>query len=779
MPKASSNQTRAGSKTKELRLGLVCYGGVSLAIYIHGVTKELHKLVVASKAFEETPVQNPFEESRVEYVYWEILKKLEKKDGGVRTRVVIDVIAGTSAGGINGIFLAKALAHNLSQDQLRDLWMQKADMNKLMGGKKSIPLPLKLVWFVARKILQPKRTHSPIDGNLMFTWLYEALEDMRQAGGALSEFTTLMPKRHSLELFVTITDFYGYFRFIPVQARKPVEDLRHRHVLKFTYEDEGGDQLGSAYDPALTFAARATSSFPGAFPPINISNVTENLGPHWSGRERFNREFFRIYELSGARAQDSYFVDGGVLDNFPFGHAITAIIKKPAAFQVDRRLLYIQPDPGEPSRKKNSEMPGMLETIVGGASKIPSHEPILDDLHKIRAFNERVRKVNEIIQLHHPRVAETLKALGAEMGLLEKLDQQSLSQLHDTIHEEAKDHCGFVYAGYLQLKLLSVVEQISRELAKMCDFPADSDHAFFIKEAMEEWARERGLLSGKTVLSDDQLAFLKIFDFNFAQRRIRFIIHRINRLYDKAETEGYPSREQLNGAKEKLYELIHELDTMMDAKKIDKELCDEIGTLFDKNDIRNILKDPCDNAKTYASANAEKISQVSNRLGLFLKPQREGFRGRLYEAFRSITQDWKNEIKEDLIIRYFGFPFWDVFIFPLRMLTDLGELDPIEVVRMSPDDVSLLKKPKGMENKLKGIVLGHFGAFFKRSDRENDYLWGRLDSAERLMHMLAGELGTSYCKKAFKAILHEERSNLTKTPELFEELETQIAHMQQ
>ncbi len=33
---------------KQLRLGLVCYGGISLAIYIHGVTKELYELVRAS-----------------------------------------------------------------------------------------------------------------------------------------------------------------------------------------------------------------------------------------------------------------------------------------------------------------------------------------------------------------------------------------------------------------------------------------------------------------------------------------------------------------------------------------------------------------------------------------------------------------------------------------------------------------------------------------------------------------------------------------------------------
>ena len=31
----------------ELRLALVCFGGVSLAIYMHGITKEVHSLLRA------------------------------------------------------------------------------------------------------------------------------------------------------------------------------------------------------------------------------------------------------------------------------------------------------------------------------------------------------------------------------------------------------------------------------------------------------------------------------------------------------------------------------------------------------------------------------------------------------------------------------------------------------------------------------------------------------------------------------------------------------------
>ena len=38
-------------REKELRLALVCYGGVSLAVYMHGITKEIWRLACASRAF--------------------------------------------------------------------------------------------------------------------------------------------------------------------------------------------------------------------------------------------------------------------------------------------------------------------------------------------------------------------------------------------------------------------------------------------------------------------------------------------------------------------------------------------------------------------------------------------------------------------------------------------------------------------------------------------------------------------------------------------------------
>ena len=40
-------------REKELRIALVCFGGISLAVYMHGISKEVLKLVRASAALHD------------------------------------------------------------------------------------------------------------------------------------------------------------------------------------------------------------------------------------------------------------------------------------------------------------------------------------------------------------------------------------------------------------------------------------------------------------------------------------------------------------------------------------------------------------------------------------------------------------------------------------------------------------------------------------------------------------------------------------------------------
>ena len=762
------------AEVKELRFALVCYGGVSLAIYMHGVTKELHKLVVASRAFEQDQKDNPFAQSDVERVYWKLFKHVEERQG-VRLRVVIDIISGTSAGGIDGIVLAKALAGNLSQEPLRDVWIEKGDIKKMMVGPGFLPLWLKAAWYALLYFVPIWNPPPPLNGDRMFGWIHEALRGMARPQPDVLQLASLMPEGHDLELFVTLTDFYGHPRYIPIHDPSQVADLRHRHVLEFRYGGEGSNQLDESHNPALSFAARASSSFPGAFPPINIRNISENLGDGWPGQRDFESDFFRVYELSDNEAGDTFFVDGGVLDNFPFGHAIEAIAKKPAAVEVDRRLIYIQPDPGDPLEGPNGRKPGWRETIGAAMSGIPSHEPILDDLLKIRDFNERVARVNQIVAASRPRVRRMLESIASEGGYSTISSIADIERWRKAINERARDDAGISYAGYLQTKLDSVVAQLAGIVNGVCNFPNDSNHAAFTRNVMRIWALRRGIVGETVQPGEAQIRFLRTFDMAFRRRRLRFMVQALNGHYARVGEAGWPARTALDTAKKALYGLIHDLSAATDPEEIGGELSDHIRRTFDEDKLKTLIRGGLDEG-TFEEEWGRRIDWIEDRLRDHLDPWLSEFRGGLYKTYFRVTRTWGEEARGELLLRYVGFPYWDILVYPIRAMSDVGELDEIEVVRMSPDDVSLLE-PRGASNKLKGIGLRHFGAFYKRSFRENDYLWGRLDSVERLITTIGSESAAHLCKEAFSAVLADERGHLKKIRKTLDGLDHQIARL--
>lgn len=104
---------------KELRLALVCYGGVSLAIYMSGVTKEVLKVVRASRSYHsvidpearrgityDDVADVDAYETDTERLYFELLQSFAPE---LELRVIVDIISGASAGGINGILLGKSV----------------------------------------------------------------------------------------------------------------------------------------------------------------------------------------------------------------------------------------------------------------------------------------------------------------------------------------------------------------------------------------------------------------------------------------------------------------------------------------------------------------------------------------------------------------------------------------------------------------------------------------------------------------------------------------------
>ena len=113
-------------REKELRLALICYGGISLAVYMHGITKEIWRLARASRAFHDgaAPAQGS------QSIYHALLQTIERETG-LKLRVLVDIVTGASAGGINGIYLGQAIATGQSLEPLTELWLETADVEVL------------------------------------------------------------------------------------------------------------------------------------------------------------------------------------------------------------------------------------------------------------------------------------------------------------------------------------------------------------------------------------------------------------------------------------------------------------------------------------------------------------------------------------------------------------------------------------------------------------------------------------------------------------------------
>ncbi|MDP9120101.1 MAG: patatin-like protein [Acidobacteriota bacterium] len=779
---ASQPTTPAGKENvREIRLGLVCYGGVSLAIYMHGMTKELQKLVIASRALEDGTV---LKEGTSEHVYQQVLQEIwAKSPDRVLPRVVIDVVAGTSAGGINGVILCKALAHNLSQDALRDLWFERGDIEQLLGG--SFPKEaLHLGQFFID--LFRNKARGPLGGQDMLTWLLKALDDMDKTHGYQPENAppplSLMPNGHSLQLFVTTTDYYGYRQHMTIADPPTVSERRNRQVLAFRYQpEEGVDRFSPSYNGALAFASRATSSFPGAFPPVQLSDL-EKIPTAPRMPEEIRSQLFRAYELEGAEARETSFIDGGVLNNYPFKPAIDAIVKVRAGSEVSRYLLYLQPDPGDEVKNPTGEAPNFFGTIWAGLSSIASGQPILEELIAARRFNEQVQRIEELVKRTRVDIAQIFVELKSQLeiplgGPLEDKTVNDFRQLRDRLDREAEERAGYLFDPYLQIRAHSIVDQFAAGICQVCDYPDEqSNIAFLIRLIIDCWARERHLI-GDHAEPAARRELLRRFDLGYTRRRFAFVLQGVSELYHPKEGQPAPPRDKLDAAKRALYDGIEDLDKRIDASSeaLDKGLVDALRAQFPLSLTGPIAQgeDLTKVAEAFCKKNLEEMNKIFNGLGERLLGEKDRIHSNLYRAFVDITKEWPEECRHEIMLRYLGFPFWDAMIYPATLLSEAGELRPLHIVRMSPADSTRLGL-KTAKDKLEGVQFGHFGAFLKREWRENDYLWGRLDAAERLIGLLlkdAKDTGldltgsADWVKLALTTIVAEEKRSLGSIPE--------------
>jgi patatin-related protein len=494
---------------------------------------------------------------------------------------------------------------------------------------------------------------------------------------------------------------------------------------------------------------------------------------------------FRGYPLAGSAPENTYYVDGGVLDNKPFGWAIDAIKQRRADVEVERRLLYLEPDPGERFAPEKGRpvapkaAPGTLAAIMAAVSGLPRHEPILDDLLDVRSHNARVQRLRDVIETSFTGVAEIV---GSVVGSLDDIpdDAQSakLAEWTTEVNKRAIAEAGLAYATYLRVKISGTVDRYAESVCNVCDFPDDSNHAQLARSVLRSWAVERGLFSQQPEPTELQLTFLRHFDLGYQERRLRFVTSALRWWYrDLADGKSnIPPREDLDRGKQILYDAVTTLRRTMGGDDFEESLRKRIRVCFDDNEIMLFLQDTGLEPDLFLERQKAQIEEAEQELHTFLGKRLDGFSAKLYRDLYALSGDWHPDRRRDLLVRYLGFPLWDVLLYPIQAFADAGENDTLRVQRMSPYEARVLSTPPG--EKVKGKRLMHFWAFFDRVARENDYLWGRLDGAAHLIGILLGKDHPEYrswCLRAFSAILEEDEAALSHVSDTVKDLRAELA----
>lgn len=771
-------------REKELRLALVFFGGVSLAVYMHGISKEILKLVRASAALhaigDRTTRANAaaadyFDSKDPEYdtepVYFDLLREIGRK---LDLRVIVDIVAGASAGGINGVMLARALAHNLTFTKLRNLWLEDADVTQLLAAERKAKAWSKwflmpLIWGIGKSgllgpITDPEARRKlslfvrsrwfrpPFDGPGMSALMLAGVRSMVKLGRGT---TSLLPTGQTLELFVTVTDFYGYQKLIQIHDPPVIQEREHRHILRFSCQHWPSGAIESDFDlanaPSLAFAARATSAFPGAFPPARIDEMDRLLAGMqlpWPTRGRFLERNFRRYRQVGSDPEATAFIDGSVLNNKPFSEAIRSIRGRPAYREVDRRLVYVDPDPRQSAPPVAGRIPGFFSTLKAALSDIPRNEPIADELDWVVGFNERVRRLRAIVEAARPQISRLV--LDVTPAATDRpFTAEEIRGWRESVNVRVAESAGFAYEGYVRLKLSSALGFIARVIADFCGIEERSIAARAIFETVSAWAQIDGIIyrSGEVQVPDRDapaetgglppwVKFLLDFDVEFRRRRMSFLIQGQNRLYgllDGALHDG-KTADLLNQLKRKFYESLDALRHCERPEAFSPRAHELARRLFAEppppGEVRHI--------EAYARRFAERRIGELNELiaclaaGIDLKAATDDVDALLADMDAAA---WEPRIRREVLVNYLGFPFWDVLTFSVTNWRDAGEFDEIRIDRISPEDSETFRGKEGL-SELKGTDLGHFSAFFSRGYRENDYLLGRLNAVERLIDIL-------------------------------------------
>lgn len=766
-------------RQKELRIALVCYGGISLAVYMHGVTKELWKLARASRNFHGDLACSPGSQ----HVYRRLLEHMERHHG-LRLRVLADIVAGASAGGINGVFLAQAIHSGQSLEPLTQLWLERADVEVLVDPDARLWTGFAKFWAVpivrfllsrpgnavtasvapeTRKEVRRKLSRfvrsrwfeAPFGGMGFSRLLAEALDAMAKGDPG----APLLPRGHPLDLFVTATDFKGHAEAMRLHSPPLVEESEHRVSIGIRSNAPKSGGIGLADTLELVFAARATASFPGAFPALRfgeIDRLAQERGVEWPSRDAFAKRILPEHARQGEIEHVSL-IDGSVLVNAPFAEAMGVLRDRPAQREIDRRFVYIDPKPDEVGgmHRDDPKPPGWFSVIFGSLSSIPREQPVRDNLEVLARRSVEMERLLRIVTALQPEIEEVVERLFGNTLFLNRPTPNRLTKWRGRAQQEAATRAGYAFHGYAQVKFAGIIADLAELIHEAA--PNGLPNADAVGLILTAHLRQSGLdhmTAMRGGATPAAITFFRNHDLQHRIRRLRLLARHLTQDWDDDPRVTEAERDAARDAVYKVMSLYFE-----------REMRSSLGAGFAEV-AATVTSDP--------GAVLDHIAAARDLESADLEADRV-----LAGAMAAMPQPLRRKV----LLSYLGFPFYDAVTYPL--LRDLGqnEFEPVKVDRISPDDCLSIRKG-GAAATLRGVEFYNFGAFFSRAYRENDYLWGRLHGAERMIDLVASALPegqamdvealAQFKREAFLAILDEEEGRLMADPGLVKGIRAEV-----
>ena len=669
--------------TQELRLALVMNGGVSLAIWMGGVTVEINRLVNADD------------------VYGEVLDL-------TRSRVRVDVIAGASAGGINGAMLAAMISHDNSRDtelkSLRQIWLENGAMMTLF-----------------RSPLQ-KAPPSLMRGDEFF------LPELTRVFDQLTDGKLTSADDFPIRLTLTTTMLKAASRGFADDFGSLIADFDHRGEFNFRRGEGLEDEFDKSADEhiarRLALASRSTASFPGAFEPSWVPvGLDEEETPDPS---RPDMKGFVNFKTS------RYCIDGGVLVNKPFRPAIRGIFAQRAGRENVRRVLaYVVPDPsqvGDDSPHQRDEVVNIAGVIVASGVTLPRAESVSRELEDIAEHNRRVQ-AQRMLRDHLLAPADDqpvdIEALASK--LTTPFRAMRLQRIVDQITTYVDPFQGkFDGLGETPWDTGEIREFISKNA------PSWLPRSF--PDAGGEWDPSPWVWGNDTVESIGAIA-LNLIGAGFSMAR-----------------EGTPECDSIARARAAVHDHLRTLRTQIlrNDPGFWGTQAKSLQTFWTQRAVADDSAPKTWQGETFEEWLQGRFPDASLPGAIALNIAREltaaspalSSTAPSTAAAATETQRKLPTLVEQLV------PEPNTPLATLRRLLAQAVVQTVAAAGRSELDqiVELLEISSTVSNgfdgrvqgskKLAGIQLGHFGAFYKRSWRANDWMWGRMDGTARLVQMI-------------------------------------------